>query len=56
MNCNIEQHKMHMCALKSEGADDCIKSLAGKPTVQCSNCGAQANNPENLCAPQPLAQ
>ena len=54
MSCNIEQHKMHMCALKSEGEDDCIKSLSDNPTVQCGNCGAKANDPQNVCAPQPL--
>ena len=56
MSCDIEQHKMHMCALKSQGEDDCIKSLSDNPTVQCSNCGAKANDPQNLCAPQPLSQ
>lgn len=55
MACNIEQHKMHMCALKAENNDECIKSLSDKPTVECGNCGAKANSPDNLCAPQKLA-
>ena len=54
MACNIEQHKMHMCALKAENNDECIKSLSDKPTVECGNCGAKANSPDNLCSPQKL--
>ena len=56
MSCDIEQHKMHMCALKAEGEDDCIKDLASKPTVECGNCGAKANSPQNVCAPKPLSR
>ena len=55
MACNIEQHKMHMCALKAENNDECIKTLSDKPTVECGNCGAKANSPDNLCSPQKLA-
>ncbi len=54
MDCNVEQHKMHMCALKAEKDTDCIKSLSDKPTVACGNCGAKANSPENVCNPQKL--
>lgn len=54
MACNIEQHKMHMCALKAESNDECIKSLSDKPTVVCGNCGAKANSPDNVCSPQKL--
>jgi hypothetical protein len=54
MACNIEQHKMHMCALKAENNDECIKSLGDKPTVVCGNCGAKANSPENVCDPQKM--
>ena len=55
MACNIEQHKMHMCALNAEKSEECIKSLSDKPTVECSNCGAKANSPENVCSPQQLS-
>ena len=55
MSCDPEQHKLHMCALTSRGEDDCIKTLADNPTVQCANCGALANNPQNVCEPQPLS-
>lgn len=54
MKCNLEQHKMHMCALKAEGEADCIKSLSDNPTVECGNCGAKANDPQNVCEPKPL--
>jgi hypothetical protein len=54
MDCNVAQHKMHICALKAEKNDDCIKSLTDKPTVVCGNCGAKANSPENVCDPQEL--
>ncbi len=54
MTCNIEQHKMHICALKADKNEECIKTLNDKPTVVCGNCGAKANNPENLCAPEKM--
>ncbi|MGD0584193.1 MAG: hypothetical protein ABSA86_00245 [Oryzomonas sp.] len=54
MACNIEEHKMHMCALKAGDKDECIKSLSDKPTVVCGNCGAKANSPDNVCSPQQL--
>ena len=54
MACDIESHKKHMCALKSEANEECIKTLSDNPTVECSNCGAKSNEPKNLCAPQPL--
>ena len=55
MACDIESHKMHMCALKAEGKDDCIEALSDNPTVVCGNCGATANDPQNLCAPEPMS-
>ena len=50
MGCNCESHKMHICYLKSQGEDDCIKSLTDNPTVVCRQCGAKANSIQNLCA------
>ena len=50
MSCDGQQHKMHMCALRAEGLDDCIRSLSDKPTVECRQCGAKANSMENVCA------
>jgi len=50
MSCECNNHQMHMCVLKSQGLDDCIKSLSDNPTVECRQCGAKANSSENLCA------
>jgi len=50
MNCDSIDHSKHMCALKSQGLDDCIKSLSDNPTVECRHCGAKANSSKNVCA------
>ena len=50
MSCDSKNHQMHMCALKRQELDDCIKKFSDKPTVQCRNCGAMANSSKNLCA------
>jgi hypothetical protein len=50
MSCSSEHHQKHMCALKAQGLDDCIKSLSDNPTVKCRQCGATANSAKNLCA------
>lgn len=55
MACNSEAHKMHMCELRAQGEDECIKSLSDKPAYECGNCGARANEAKNLCAPQALS-
>jgi hypothetical protein len=50
MSCEDKNHQMHMCALKRQGLDDCIKKYSDNPTVECRQCGAKANSTENLCA------
>jgi len=50
MSCDDKNHQMHMCALKRQELDDCIKELSDKPTVECRQCGAKANSSKNLCA------
>ena len=50
MSCDSKNHQMHMCALKAQGMDDCIKSFSDKPTVECKKCGVKANSSKNLCA------
>ena len=50
MSCDDKNHLMHMCALKRQGLDDCIKKFSDKPTVECRTCGAKANSSKNLCA------
>ncbi len=50
MSCDSERHKMHMCVLKAQGKDDCIKSFSDNPTVECRQCGAKANSLRYVCA------
>ena len=50
MSCDSKNHSMHMCALKAQGKDDCIRDLSDSPTVECKKCGAKANSVKNLCA------
>ena len=50
MECKVESHKMHICNLKMQGLDDCIKSVSDNPTVECKHCGAKANSLEYVCA------
>lgn len=54
MACDTDQHKMHMCALKGEGNTELMKSLSLNATVECENCGALANDPQNVCSPRQL--
>jgi hypothetical protein len=50
MSCDSKNHSMHMCVLKAQGKDDCIRDLSDQPTVECKKCGAKANSVKNLCA------
>ena len=50
MPCDSKDHSKHMCALKLQGLDDCVKSLSDNPQVKCSHCGAKANSLKNICA------
>jgi hypothetical protein len=50
MECKVESHKKHMCYLKMQGLNDCLKSVSDNPTVECRHCGAKANSMEFVCA------
>ncbi len=50
MNCDSKDHSKHMCALKAQGLDDCVRSLSDQAIVECRHCGARANSSKNLCA------
>jgi hypothetical protein len=50
MSCDSKDHSKHMCALRAQGLEDCIKILADKPVVECKHCGAKANSIKNICA------
>jgi len=43
-----------MCALKSANMGELMRCLSDNPTVECANCGARANKPENVCDPVKL--
>jgi hypothetical protein len=43
-----------MCALHAQGETETINKLAEKPSVECENCGARANDPQNVCSPRQL--
>ncbi len=49
MVCDPKDHSKHMCALKIQGLDDCIKNLSDQPRVECRYCGARANSMKNIC-------
>jgi hypothetical protein len=50
MKCDSKDHSKHMCALKAQGLEDCIRSLSDAPRVECGHCGAKANSMKNVCA------
>ena len=50
MSCDVEEHKMHICSLKQQGLNDCIKIVTDNPTVECKHCGAKANSLKYVCA------
>jgi len=54
MSCDSKDHSKHLCALKAQGLDDCIKTLSDNPVVECRNCGAKANHSNNVCAAQTI--
>lgn len=54
MGCEGENHKEHMCQLRMQMNMELIQCLSDKPTVECGNCGAKANSPDNVCIPVEL--
>ena len=55
MGCDSEFHKEHLCALKKAEKTELVRCLSDRPTVECGNCGAKANRPDNVCKPVKLA-
>ena len=49
-----ERHKGHICWLSRMGLFMEVQHLCDKPTVYCTNCGAKANLPHNVCFPVAL--
>lgn len=54
MGCDSSQHNIHMCSLTAANDIEKIRKLSTNPTVECGNCGAKANSPENVCNPVEL--
>jgi hypothetical protein len=53
--CGCEEgHQGHMCVLRSAGLTEEIARLSANPTHACFTCGAEVNNPKNVCQPVPL--
>jgi hypothetical protein len=51
---NPENHKTHLCELKSAKKMDQVEKLTADPKFICGNCGNTANKEGALCAPGPL--
>lgn len=51
---NPENHKVHMCELKSAGKIEKVHALEENPLFVCGNCGNKSNTEGTLCAPGPL--
>lgn len=51
---NPENHKFHLCELKSAKKTDQVAKLTVEPKYICGNCGNTANEEGALCAPGPL--
>jgi len=49
-----KKHEEHICALHSKGLIDEVVHLTDNPTVTCSICLVNANNPDNVCSPTTL--
>jgi hypothetical protein len=58
LECKVEKHPFHICALKEAGYDcgNCeeVAELTAKPKFRCETCGAVANRAENLCNPKKI--
>lgn len=51
---NPDNHKVHLCELKSANNIDKVKKFEENPQYICGNCGNTANIQGALCAPGPL--
>jgi hypothetical protein len=49
-----QTHGDHMCHLMEKGMSAEIKKRTTHPAYACANCGARANEREDLCNPKPL--
>ncbi|PLX84824.1 MAG: hypothetical protein C0617_06310 [Desulfuromonas sp.] len=47
-------HRDHMCLLMEKGLTEEVALRSTRPAYACGNCGALANEREDLCNPAPL--
>lgn len=50
-----QEHRDHLCNLMDRGMTAEIRRRSDRPAFLCRNCGARANEAEDLCRPQPLS-
>lgn len=51
---NPENHKVHLCELKTAGKSEEVAALEVNPQFVCNNCGNKSNSEGSLCAPGPI--
>jgi len=57
VSCNHPQgHRDHLCLLMEKGMVAQIAERTRNPAFSCANCGAKANQSEDLCQPMPLGK
>ena len=49
-------HGDHLCRLMEQGKTGEIAEKTRHPAFSCANCGARADQEEDLCNPQPLVK
>lgn len=49
-----EGHRDHLCLLMEKGMVAEIAERTRRPAFSCANCGAKADQSEDLCRPRPL--
>ncbi len=49
-----EGHREHLCLLMEKGLSEEVRQRTSHPTFVCGNCGARANEKEDLCHPLSL--
>ena len=47
-------HSDHLCNLMEKGMTVEVQRRSSHPAFVCGNCGAHANEAEDLCNPQPM--
>ncbi|KIH75669.1 hypothetical protein SAMN05660860_03058 [Geoalkalibacter ferrihydriticus] len=51
---NAQQHREHLCILMEQGRSREVSERSTHPAFACRNCGAYANEAQDLCNPMSL--